>query len=156
MTNDSDVIILSSCCKCEWYCLRYKPRYTQTSMPLVPSYLGCHATLQLRSLQIVRVLTARVNRVARKESRRQIFVVEEEALSWCKPTKGKIIKIWSKLAIDMEEEVLSRYRVTKEARCKYKKYTGRGEPISWFLSESEAGRKQGEMPRGKRMSFWAA
>ena len=35
---------------------------------------------------------------------------------------------WSQLANDMEEEVLSRYQVKKEARCMY---TGRGKSVRW-------------------------
>ena len=39
-------------------------------------------------------------------------------MSWAKRIQGEIHTIWSQLANDMEEEVLTRYRVKKEARCK--------------------------------------
>ena len=44
-----------------------------------------------------------------KEGRRQIFEDHEEAISWVNITQDEIDEIWSQLANDMEEEVLSRY-----------------------------------------------
>ena len=63
-----------------------------------------------------------------KDIRRQKFEDDEEALSWVKLTRCEIDKFGIHLANDMEEEVLTRYKVKKEARCKYK---GRGKPIRW-------------------------
>ena len=55
-----------------------------------------------------------------KESRRLRFEADEKALCWVKLTQGGIDVIWSQLTNDMEEEVLTRYKVKKEARCKCK------------------------------------
>ena len=59
---------------------------------------------------------------------------DEEALSWANLVQVEIDKIWLHVANDMEEEVLTRDKVRKEARCEYK---GRGEPLSEFTTNRD-------------------
>ena len=63
-----------------------------------------------------------------KESRRQRYEDSEDASCWVELTQSEIDKTWSQLANDMEQEVLTRYNIKKEARCKYQ---GRGKPSRW-------------------------
>ena len=67
---------------------------------------------------------------------------DEEAPSWVRLTQCEIDKIWSLLANVMEEEVLTRCKVKKEARCKYK---GRGKLLSWVCQK---GRQEENKAKG--------
>ena len=73
-----------------------------------------------------------------KESMWKRYENDEKALSWVKLTQVEIDKIWSRLAKDMEERVLTRYIVKTEAR-----YKGRGTPLMWVHQTSESGRRHG-------------
>ena len=76
--------------------------------------------------------------VSDKESMWKRYEDDEKALSWAELTQVDIDKIWSRLANDMEEEVLTRYIVKTEAR-----YKGRSTPLMWVYQTSETGRKHG-------------
>ena len=51
-----------------------------------------------------------------KKAGRQRYEDDEKALSWTKPIQVVINKIWSLQVNYLEEEVLTRYKVKKEAR----------------------------------------